>query len=209
MQGKIEEVRARLGAVLGGRIVSEMQALGELTIVVESGDLLEACAALRDAPGLRFDLLLDLCGVDYSHYGDGAWDGPRFAAVYHLLSVELNQRLRMRVFALDDDLPVLPSVTPVWPAANWYEREAFDLLGIVFTDHPDLRRILTDYGFVGHPFRKDFPVSGTVEMRYDPDQQRVIYQPVTIEPREIVPRVIREEHYADVDGVLRSSQTNG
>jgi NADH-quinone oxidoreductase subunit C len=209
MPGKIEEVRARLGAVLGGRIVSETTALGELTIVVKAGELLEACAALRDAPGLRFDLLLDLCGVDYSHYGDGTWDGPRFAAVYHLLSLELNQRLRLRVFANDDDLPVLPSVTPIWPSANWYEREAFDLLGIVFTDHPDLRRILTDYGFVGHPFRKDFPVSGTVEMRYDPDQQRVIYQPVTIEPREIVPRVIREEHYADVDGVLRSAQSNG
>jgi NADH-quinone oxidoreductase subunit C len=209
MPGKIEEVRARLGAVLGGRIVSETTALGELTIVVKAGELLEACAALRDAPGLRFDLLLDLCGVDYSQYGDGIWDGPRFAAVYHLLSLELNQRLRLRVFANDDDLPVLPSVTPIWPSANWYEREAFDLLGIVFTDHPDLRRILTDYGFVGHPFRKDFPVSGTVEMRYDPDQQRVIYQPVTIEPREIVPRVIREEHYADVDGVLRSAQSNG
>jgi NADH-quinone oxidoreductase subunit C len=208
MQGRIEDVRTALAAQLGGRIVSQGEALGELTIVVEAGDLLAACAALRDAPGLRFDLLADLCGLDYSQYGEGAWEGRRFAVVYHLLSVELNQRLRVRVFAADDALPVLPSITPVWPAANWYEREAFDLLGIVFTDHPDLRRILTDYGFVGHPFRKDFPLSGTVEMRYDPDQQRVIYQPVTIEPREIVPRVIREEHYADVDGVLRS-QANG
>jgi NADH-quinone oxidoreductase subunit C len=199
MQGRIEDVRTALAAQLGGRIVSETDALGELTIVVKAGDLLQVCAVLRDASGLRFDLLVDLCGLDYSHYADGAWDGPRFAVAYHLLSTQLNQRLRVRVFAPDDALPVLPSVTPVWPAANWYEREAFDLLGIVFTDHPDLRRILTDYGFVGHPFRKDFPLSGTVEMRYDPDQQRVIYQPVTIEPREIVPRVIREEHYGDVE----------
>ena len=209
MPSKIEALRARLENLLAGRIASQATALGELTIVVRATDLLEACGALRDAPGLRFDLLVDLCGVDYSDYGGGAWDGPRFAAVYHLLSLESNQRLRVRVFAPDDDLPVLPSVTPIWPSANWYEREAFDLLGIVFTDHPDLRRILTDYGFVGHPFRKDFPLSGTVEMRYDPDQQRVIYQPVTIEPREIVPRVIREEHYADVDGVLRTPQGDG
>ena len=209
MPGRIEDLRTALAAQLGARIVSETEALGELTIVVKADDLLEACAALRDAPGLRFDLLVDLCGLDYSQYADGAWDGPRFAVAYHLLSLELNQRLRVRVFARDDALPVLPSATSVWPAANWYEREAFDLLGIVFTDHPDLRRILTDYGFVGHPFRKDFPLSGTVEMRYDPDQQRVIYQPVTIEPREIVPRVIREEHYADVDDVLRPPQANG
>ena len=160
--------------------------------MVDAGSQLAVAESLRDAPGLRFDTLIDLCGLDYSHYGDGARDGARFAVVYHLLSVELNQRLRLRVFAPDDDLPVLDSVTAVWPGANWYEREAFDLLGIVFTGHPDLRRILTDYGFVGHPFRKDFPLSGTVEMRYDPDQQRVIYQPVSIEPREIVPRVIRE-----------------
>jgi NADH-quinone oxidoreductase subunit C len=208
MPDRIERLRTALASLLSGRIVSETEAVGELTIVVKADDLLEACAALRDAPGLRFDLLVDLCGLDYSQYGESAWDGRRFAVVYHLLSLELNHRLRVRVFAADDALPVLPSITPVWPAANWYEREAFDLLGIVFTDHPDLRRILTDYGFVGHPFRKDFPLSGTVEMRYDPDQQRVIYQPVTIEPREIVPRVIREEHYADLDGVLRS-QANG
>jgi NADH-quinone oxidoreductase subunit C len=166
-------------------------------VEVKAADLLWACGKLRDGPGLRFDTLVDLCGVDYSLHGEGAWSGARFAVVYHLLSVELNQRLRLRTFASDDDLPVLESVTGVWPAANWYEREAFDFFGIVFTGHPDLRRILTDYGFVGHPFRKDFPLSGNVEMRYDPDQQRVIYQPVTIEPREIVPRVLREAHYAD------------
>jgi NADH-quinone oxidoreductase subunit C len=199
MAGSLHVLADTLQQQLGDRIVSLSEALGEITLVVKAADLIGACGALRDAPGLRFAILADLCGVDYSTYGDGSWDGPRFAAVYHLLSLELNQRVRLRAFAPDEDLPVLPSVTPVWPAANWYEREAFDLLGIVFTDHPDLRRILTDYGFVGHPFRKDFPVSGTVEMRYDPDEQRVIYQPVTIEPREIVPRVIREEQYADVD----------
>jgi len=161
------------------------------------GRQLLVCEQLRDGAGLRFEQLLDLCGMDYASYGDGARDGLRYAAVYHLLSVELNHRVRVRVFAPDDDLPILPSVTGIWPGADWYEREAFDLFGIVFTDHPDLRRILTDYGFVGHPFRKDFPLSGHVEMRYDPDQQRVIYQPVTIEPREIVPRVIRESNYAD------------
>ena len=195
----MEQFHATLASQLGGRIVSQTAALGEVTIVVGAGDLLEVCATLRDTPGLRFDTLIDLCAVDYSGYGESARDGPRFAAVLHLLSTELNQRLRVRAFAPDDDLPVLPSVTPVWPGANWYEREAFDLFGVVFTDHPDLRRILTDYGFVGHPFRKDFPLSGNVEMRYDPDQQRVIYQPVTIEPRDNVPRVIREEHYGDVD----------
>jgi NADH-quinone oxidoreductase subunit C len=182
---------------LGGPILSQAEALGELTVVVMPQDLIGACTALRDAPALRFELLLDLCGVDYSSYGDGTWDGARYAVVYHLLSVVHNLRLRLRVFAPEDELPVVDSVTGVWPAANWYEREAFDLYGIVFNGHPDLRRLLTDYGFVGHPFRKDFPLSGHVEMRYDPDQQRVIYQPVTIEPREIVPRVIREEHYAD------------
>jgi NADH-quinone oxidoreductase subunit C len=182
---------------LGGPILSQAEALGELTVVVKPQDLIGACTALRDATALRFELLLDLCGVDYSSYGDGTWDGARYAVVYHLLSVVHNLRLRLRVFAPEDDPPLVDSVTGVWPAANWYEREAFDLYGIVFNGHPDLRRLLTDYGFVGHPFRKDFPLSGHVEMRYDPDQQRVIYQPVTIEPREIVPRVIREEHYAD------------
>ena len=141
----------------------------------------------------------NLSGVDYSTYGGGVWDGPRFAVVYHLLSLTHNRRLRLRAFAPDDDFPVVESVIDIWASANWYEREAFDLFGIIFTGHPDLRRLLTDYGFVGHPFRKDFPVSGNVEMRYDPDQQRVIYQPVTIEPREITPRIVREENYADIE----------
>ncbi len=202
MPGSPEALRDTLIQVLGEKLASLTQALDELTVVIRAEELVSVCVALRDAPGLRFDTLVDLCGVDYSGYGEGAWGGARFAVVYHLLSVEMNQRLRLRVFATDNDLPVLESVTVVWPSANWYEREAFDLYGIVFTGHPDLRRILTDYGFVGHPFRKDFPLSGTVEMRYDPDQQRVIYQPVSIEPREIVPRVIREEHYADADRKL-------
>jgi NADH-quinone oxidoreductase subunit C len=193
----LEALVAALDTTLEDRLTRRVEALGELTVEVKPADLIAVCTALRDAAGLRFDTLVDLCGVDYSRHGEGAWSGARFAVVYHLLSVERNQRLRVRTFASDDDLPVLESVAGVWPGANWYEREAFDFFGIVFTGHPDLRRILTDYGFVGHPFRKDFPLSGTVEMRYDPDQQRVIYQPVTIEPREIVPRVLREEHYAD------------
>jgi NADH-quinone oxidoreductase subunit C len=150
---------------------------------------------LRDHPALAFDQLIDLCGLDYSTWRDGTWEGARFAVVSHLLSLQRNHRLRVKVFAPDDELPVVSSVTDVWGSANWFEREAFDLFGIVFDGHADLRRILTDYGFIGHPFRKDFPVSGHVEMRYDPERQRVIYQPVTIEPREIVPRVIREENY--------------
>jgi NADH-quinone oxidoreductase subunit C len=169
--------------------------LGEATLIVEAADYLSVMGVLRDHAELRFEELIDLCGVDYSTYGDGVWDGPRFAAVSHLLSVTHNWRLRVRVFAPDDELPVVPSVTDIWPSANWYEREAFDLVGILFEGHGDLRRILTDYGFIGHPFRKDFPVSGYVEMRYDPEQKRVIYQPVTIEPREVTPRVIREEKY--------------
>jgi NADH-quinone oxidoreductase subunit C len=150
---------------------------------------------LRDAPEARFEQLIDLCGMDYQTYGDGRWEGPRFAAVVHLLSVGLNQRVRVRVFCPDDDFPVIDSVTSLWASANWYEREAFDLYGIVFEGHNDLRRILTDYGFIGHPFRKDFPLSGHVEMRYDAERQRVVYEPVTIEPREITPRVIREDNY--------------
>ncbi|MEQ1668732.1 MAG: NADH-quinone oxidoreductase subunit C, partial [Sulfuriferula sp.] len=148
-------------------------------------------------PGLRFEQLIDLCGMDYSDYKEGEWQGLRFAVVYHLLSITKNRRIRVRVFATDDDLPILASVIPVWSAANWFEREAFDLFGIVFEGHPDLRRLLTDYGFVGHPFRKDFPVSGNVEMRYDPEQQRVIYQPVSIEPREITPRIVRVANYGE------------
>jgi len=197
MSSRLDSLRDALTGRFGERIVSLDERLDELTLVVRAADLLDICEALRDAAGLRFEQLLDLCGMDYSTYGDGTWDGARFGVVYHLLSLESNRRLRVRTFAPEDDLPIVPSVTGIWPAADWYEREAFDLFGIVFTDHRDLRRILTDYGFVGHPFRKDFPLSGHVEMRYDPDQQRVIYQPVTIEPREIVPRVIREENYAD------------
>jgi NADH-quinone oxidoreductase subunit C len=191
----LERLKAALGDVLGERIVALTDRLGELTLVVRAADHLEVATLLRDDPALRFDTLLDLCGMDYLDYGDGGHDGPRFAAVVHLLSVELNHRLRLRVFCPEDDFPVVASLTEVWPSVGWFEREAFDLFGIVFEGHTDLRRILTDYGFVGHPFRKDFPVSGYVEMRYDPEQRRVVYQPVTIEPREIVPRVIREGGY--------------
>jgi NADH-quinone oxidoreductase subunit C len=172
-------------------------ALDEVTVELGHQVAHDRMRDLRDRPELAFAMLVDLCGIDYSAYGNGAYEGPRFAVVYHLLSLAHNRRLRVRTYLPDDDFPVLPSVIDLWPAANWYEREAFDLFGIVFSGHPDLRRILTDYGFVGHPFRKDFPVSGHVEMRYDPEQARVIYQPVTIEPREIVPRIVREANFAD------------
>lgn len=195
MTTKIETLEAALRNVLGEQIRSLTVALGEVTVVVGASDYLSVMRVLRDHADLRFEELIDLCGVDYSTYADGTWDGPRFAAVSHLLSITHNWRLRVRVFAPDDELPVVPSVIDIWPSVNWYEREAFDLFGILFEGHNDLRRILTDYGFIGHPFRKDFPVSGYVEMRYDPEQKRVIYQPVTIEPREIIPRVIREEKY--------------
>jgi NADH-quinone oxidoreductase subunit C len=198
MSSRIENLSAALAA-LGDRLSSIKTELGEVTAVVPAQDLIGITTALRDQPSLAFAQLTDLAGVDYSAYG-GVWDGARYAVVYHLLSLQHNWRLRLRTFAREDDFPVLESVIGVWPAANWYEREAFDLYGIVFTGHPDLRRLLTDYGFIGHPFRKDFPLSGNVEMRYDPDQQRVIYQPVTIEPREITPRIIREENYADTEG---------
>ena len=199
-----EQLKAAVEADLGSRAASVTVALGEVTVTLASGGDLATCAQhLRDAPALRFEQLTDLCGMDYSAHGEGAWEGPRYAAVLHLLSLAHNARLRVRAFAADDDFPLLPSVSGVWAGANWYEREAFDLYGIVFDGHPDLRRLLTDYGFVGHPFRKDFPVSGYVEMRYDPDQKRVIYQPVTIEPREVVPRVIREANYADTEGLRR------
>jgi NADH-quinone oxidoreductase subunit C len=191
----IESLKADLERVLGQDVIGLTDRLGELTLVVKAARYADVCVALRDDASLRFDTLIDLCGLDYRDYGDGSRDGLRFAAVLQLLSVQHNHRLRLRVFCDDDDFPMLASVTGVWPAAGWFEREAFDLFGLVFEGHPDLRRILTDYGFVGHPFRKDFPVSGYVEMRYDPEQKRVIYQPVTIEPREIVPRVIREEGY--------------
>jgi NADH-quinone oxidoreductase subunit C len=247
MPSRLEILVANLSLVFGDKLVRVTAVLDEVTIVVAPGDLVEMAAALRDAPELKFEQLIDLCGVDYSSYGkvtsesepeeveadapaggaapevgaapaiDGTAPerlesashlpkphspliGRRFAVVYHLLSVTHNWRLRLRVFAADDEFPVVGSVMGVWPVANWFEREAFDLYGIVFTGHPDLRRILTDYGFVGHPFRKDFPLSGNVEMRYDPDQQRVVYQPVTIEPRQNVPRIVRAENYADTEG---------
>jgi NADH-quinone oxidoreductase subunit C len=198
MATKLETLSAALDAALGERIASKVEALGEVTIVVKAADYLGVMTQLRDDPSLGFELMIDLAGVDYSAYGDGAWDGARYAVVVHLLSLANNWRLRVRVFAPDDDFPIVPSLVDVWPAVNWFEREAFDLYGLMFEGHPDLRRILTDYGFVGHPFRKDFPLSGHVEMRYDPEQKRVIYQPVSIEPREITPRIIREETYAGV-----------
>jgi NADH-quinone oxidoreductase subunit C len=205
MASRLETLTTVLQASLGDLLVSAATAIGELTIVVKAENLLAAAEKLRDSPELKFEQLIDLCGMDYSAFGcvdggDGAWDGRRFAVVYHLLSISYNCRLRLRVFAADDDFPVVESVIGVWPSANWYEREAFDLYGIMFTGHPDLRRLLTDYGFIGHPFRKDFPLSGNVEMRYDPDKQRVIYQPVTIEPREITPRIIREAQYGNSEG---------
>ena len=184
-----------LETALGDALVQSFVRLGELTLVVKPQHYEAAMRTLRDHPDCRFEQLIDLCGVDYSDYGDGAWEGARFAVVVHLLSLTYNQRVRVRVFCPDDDLPVVASMVDIWPSANWFERETFDLFGIVFEGHPDLRRILTDYGFIGHPFRKDFPLSGNVEMRYDPTQQRVIYQPVSIEPREIVPRIMRDESY--------------
>lgn len=193
MTANLETLRASVADVLGDKFLSAEEKLGELTVVVKAADMLDALARLRDVVG--FEQMIDLCGIDYSEYGDGIWEGQRFAVVYHLLSVARNARLRVRVFAEQDDFPVLESVADIWPCANWYEREAFDLFGIVFSGHPDLRRILTDYGFIGSPFRKDFPLSGNVEMRYDPEQRRVIYQPVTVEPREVTPRIVREETY--------------
>ena len=195
MATRTETLAGAVQAAGGDALKSVVIDRGEVTAVVAAEALAGFMRALRDRPELRFDMLVDACGVDYQSYGAGAWEGPRFAVVYHLLSLPHNWRLRVRTFATDEDFPVVPSLVDLWPCINWFEREAFDLYGIVFDGHPDLRRLLTDYGFVGHPFRKDFPVSGYVEMRYDPEQKRVIYQPVTIEPREIIPRVIREEHY--------------
>ncbi|NML86772.1 NADH-quinone oxidoreductase subunit C [Polaromonas sp.] len=190
--GKLAEI---IAAMLDGKAKSVKIALGEVTVTVAASDYLAAAILLRDTEGCKFEQLLDLCGVDYSEYKDGLYDGLRYCVVSHLLSVSLNQRVRLKVYCPDDDFPVIDSVNAVWNSANWFEREAFDLFGIVFEGHNDLRRILTDYGFIGHPFRKDFPTSGYVEMRYDGEQKRVIYQPVTIEPREITPRVIREDNY--------------
>lgn len=181
--------------LLGDRVQSLVIVRDELTLVVSAADYLSVMQTLKDAPATQFEQMIDLCGIDYQDYGDGRWEGARFAVVVHLLSVSLNHRLRVRVFCPDDDFPVLASLMDVWSAVNWFEREAFDLFGIVFDGHNDLRRILTDYGFIGHPFRKDFPLSGHVEMRYDAERQRVVYEPVTIEPREVTPRVIREDNY--------------
>src|SRR5215470_13240388 len=219
MPTRIETLSAALAATLGDKLKSSTTALGEVTAVIAATDLRAAMRTLRDTPELRFETMIDLCGVDYSAYAGEAEDidyfasdatpvepaaplrpAGRFAVVYHLLSLSNNWRVRVRAFALDETFPVLPSMIEIWPSANWYEREAFDFFGIVFEGHPDLRRILTDYGFVGHPFRKDFPLSGQVEMRYDPEQGRVIYQPVSIEPREVIPRIIREESYGEEAG---------
>ena len=197
MSARLEMLRQNIENVLGARVRRLVSDRGETTIEVSAADYQGVAQTLRDHADLAFEQLMDLCGVDYSAYGEGTREGPRFAAVSHLLSLRHNWRLRLRVFAEDDAFPAVDSLVGVWPSANWFEREAFDLLGIMFAGHPDLRRILTDYGFVGHPFRKDFPVSGYVEMRYDPDQGRVVYQPVTIEPRENTPRIVREENYGD------------
>ena len=197
MSAKLGTLSQNLQKHFGDKLKSLKLALGELTVEVAAADYLAVMTSLRDQPELGFEEMVDLCGVDYSTYGDGAWSGGRFAAVSPLLSITNNWRLRVRVFAEDDEFPVVDSVTGVWKSVNWFEREAFDLFGIAFVGHDDLRRILTDYGFIGHPFRKDFPISGHVEMRYDPDQGRVIYQPVTIEPRENTPRIVREDTYGD------------
>jgi NADH-quinone oxidoreductase subunit C len=195
MSERLILLQGQLERALGGRAKSITLALNELTLVVDANDYLESALILRDDPALCFEQLIDLCGIDYQDYLDGTYSGPRFAVISHLLSVKYNLRLRVRVFAQDDSYPLVSSLTSVWSSANWFEREAFDLFGILFDGHTDLRRILTDYGFIGHPFRKDFPISGNVEMRYDPELQRVVYQPVTIEPREVTPRVVREEQY--------------
>lgn len=193
MSAKLQHLSSQLKLALNDLLVKHEVALDEITIEVKPQDMLAACQKLQHHAELKFEQLIDLCGVDYSEYGDGRWEGSRYALVIHLLSVTLNQRVRLRVFAQDDEFPVFPTLVDTWPVANWFEREAFDLYGMMFENHPDLRRLLTDYGFVGHPFRKDFPMIGNVEMRYDPVQQRVVYQPVSIELRNNVPRVIREE----------------
>ncbi len=192
---RLDVLEAALTTALDGRLKKLVRDRGELTVTVVAADYLSTALTLRDHADLKFEQNIDLCGVDYSSYKDQPWDGPRFCVVSHLLSVSNNWRVRLKVFCPDDDVPVVASLTDVWSAVNWFEREAFDLYGIIFEGHLDLRRILTDYGFIGHPFRKDFPTSGHVEMRYDAEQKRVIYQPVTIEPREITPRIIREDNY--------------
>jgi len=202
MSSRIETLGAALAAHFGER-AAQVTAFGEVTIEVNAADVKATMLALRDRGEFRFEQLIDVCGVDYLLFTGASREGPRYACVYHLLSLANNHRLRVRARVADDAFPVIDSVVDIWPSANWFEREAFDLYGIMFTGHPDLRRILTDYGFVGHPFRKDFPISGHVEMRFDPQQGRVIYQPVTIEPREIVPRIVREDAYADDPGFAK------
>ena len=199
MRLTLNDLSERLERLLGDKVTRWIERLDEITMEVQAQEIHAVMRALREHHDLGFEQLIDLCGVDYRDYGDGVWEGHRFAVVYHLLSMHHNVRLRVRAFCADDDFPILASVCDIWPSANWYEREAFDLFGIVFEGHPDLRRILTDYGFVGHPFRKDFPLSGQVEMRYDPEQRRVIYQPVSIEPREVTPRIVRDDAYGDVE----------
>ncbi len=204
MMTRLETLKNNLQATLG-QDIALIEDLGELTLEVPAEQWLTVCNKLRTDAGLRFESCIDLCGMDYLTWGNGSRaqqleeqggaQRGRYAVVIHLLSIEHNWRLRVRTFATDDEFPIVASLIDCWPGVNWYEREAFDLYGIVFEGHPDLRRILTDYGFIGHPFRKDFPLSGTVEMRYDPEQKRVIYQPVTIDPREITPRVVREDSY--------------
>lgn len=193
-----QQISEAISIALGDKLKSVSIAFGEVTATVKAADYVAAATLLRDAADCKFEQLVDLCGIDYSEYKDGQYEGSRYCVASHLLSVSLNQRLRLKVFCTDDDFPVVDSVNEIWNSANWFEREAFDLFGIIFEGHNDLRRILTDYGFIGHPFRKDFPTTGYVEMRYDPEQKRVIYQPVTIEMREITPRVIREENYGGV-----------
>jgi NADH-quinone oxidoreductase subunit C len=199
MTDSTRDLAAHVQELFGAAITDARESMGELTLEVRRDEIIPVCTRLRDDPALAFAQLMDVCGVDYLEYGRessaGTRSGPRFAVVYHLLSLKYNRRVRLRAW-LDDEMPLIASVTGIWNCANWYEREAFDLFGIVFEGHPDLRRILTDYGFVGHAFRKDFPLIGQVEMRYDPEKQRVVYQPVSIEPRILVPRVIREEGFA-------------
>ena len=195
MTQRLDQLQAALQAALGDKIKTFKRERGEITVTVTAANYLAVAATLRDNTTLQFEQLLDLCGIDFSSWKDQPWDGPRYCVVSHLLSISLNWRLRLKVFAPDDDVPVVASLNEVWSSANWFEREAFDMIGVIFEGHNDLRRILTDYGFIGHPLRKDFPVSGHVEMRYDAEKKRVIYQPVTIEPREITPRIIREDNY--------------
>ena len=192
---RLETLKENVEKVVGDQVTKLKVALNELTIECAAKDFIKVVKKLRDHKALKFEQLIDLCGVDYQDYADGTWEGLRFATVYHLLSVTLNHRIRLKVFSAEDDFPVLPTLVELYPAANWFERESFDLYGIMYEGHPDLRRLLTDYGFVGHPFRKDFPMIGNVEMRYDPEQQRVVYQPVSIELRNNVPRVIRDEGF--------------